>query len=49
MKLNPMRDWFRPKTAGYGWTPNTWEGWAAILLFVLACAAAPLLLGAALG
>jgi hypothetical protein len=28
------RPWFRPKTFGYGATPNTWEGWLATILFV---------------
>jgi uncharacterized membrane protein YtjA (UPF0391 family) len=28
------RPWFRPRRFGYGWTPITWEGWLATLLFV---------------
>ncbi len=28
--------WFRPKRYGYGATPQTWQGWAAIALFVVA-------------
>ena len=32
-----MTPWFRRKTFGYGWTPASWEGWVATLLFVLAC------------
>lgn len=31
--------WFRRKRFGYGWTPSSWEGWLATLLFVLACIA----------
>lgn len=27
--------WFKAKTYGYGWTPNTWQGWIVILLYVL--------------
>ncbi|MEN9337738.1 MAG: hypothetical protein RIQ41_52 [Candidatus Parcubacteria bacterium] len=27
--------WFRAKTYGWGWTPCSWEGWLAILIFVL--------------
>ena len=29
------RYWFRQKTFGYGFTPNTWQGW----LFTLICIA----------
>ena len=32
-----MMRWFRRKRWGYGWTPASWEGWVATLLFVLAC------------
>ncbi|MBV9549496.1 MAG: hypothetical protein JO256_07470 [Alphaproteobacteria bacterium] len=31
-----MPRWFRKKTFGYGWTPCSWEGWLATLLFVSA-------------
>ena len=27
--------WFRRKTYGYGWTPNTWEGWLVVGIFVV--------------
>ena len=27
--------WFRAKRYGLGWTPCTWQGWAAMLAFVL--------------
>lgn len=23
----PKKAWFRPKRVGYGWTPNSWQGW----------------------
>jgi hypothetical protein len=23
----PEKPWFRPKLIGYGFTPNTWQGW----------------------
>ena len=26
--------WFKPKVFGYGATPVTWEGWAAVAVFV---------------
>jgi hypothetical protein len=30
-----FRPWFAPKAYGYGFTPITWEGWLATLVFVL--------------
>jgi hypothetical protein len=33
--------WFRRKRWGWGWTPNTWQGWAVTLAYVtgiVACA-----------
>lgn len=29
------KPWFEPKRYGYGGTPASWEGWAAIAVFVL--------------
>jgi hypothetical protein len=26
--------WFKPKTYGYGATPSSWKGWAAVLGFI---------------
>jgi L-threonylcarbamoyladenylate synthase len=26
--------WFRRKTYGYGWTPVSWEGWAALAVYI---------------
>ncbi len=28
--------WFKPKAYGYGATPVTWEGWAIVLVYVVA-------------
>jgi hypothetical protein len=28
-----MKLWFKAKTYGWGWTPNTWQGWSVILLY----------------
>lgn len=25
--MSGQRPWFRRKTFGYGWTPQTWQGW----------------------
>jgi glycerol uptake facilitator-like aquaporin len=27
--------WFKPRTFGYGATPSTWEGWAAVAVYVV--------------
>ncbi len=27
--------WFKPKSFGYGATPNTWEGWVCVLAFIV--------------
>jgi hypothetical protein len=32
-------DWFRAKRYGWGWTPATWQGWAALAAFVALLAA----------
>jgi hypothetical protein len=36
--------WFRPKTYGYGATPNTWQGWAVVAASVIVIVAAALLI-----
>jgi uncharacterized membrane protein HdeD (DUF308 family) len=36
--------WFRPKTYGYGATPNTWQGWAVIAAAVIVMVVAALLI-----
>ncbi len=28
--------WFKAKNYGWGWTPCTWEGWAAIVVYIVA-------------
>lgn len=28
------RYWFRQKNFGYGFTPNTWQGWMFLLVFL---------------
>ncbi|MES2223641.1 MAG: hypothetical protein V4469_01775 [Patescibacteria group bacterium] len=28
--------WFRAKRYGYGWTPNTWQGWGVMVLYLFA-------------
>lgn len=35
--MNDPRLWFGPKYLGWGYGPRTWEGWAIIAGFVLAC------------
>jgi hypothetical protein len=27
-------NWFTLKKYGYGWTPNTWQGWVVILAYL---------------
>lgn len=27
--------WFRRKTYGWGWTPCTWQGWFAVLVYIV--------------
>jgi len=27
--------WFKPKNYGYGFTPISWEGWIATLIFIV--------------
>jgi hypothetical protein len=36
LKDNPNGYWFKRKLYGWGWTPATWEGWAASALYVIA-------------
>jgi hypothetical protein len=31
--------WFRPRHYGYGASPTTWQGWAAIVAFPVICGA----------
>lgn len=34
LKDNPEHLWFKRKLYGWGWTPATWQGWMAILVFL---------------
>lgn len=34
LKDNPEHLWFKRKLYGWGWTPVTWQGWMAILVFL---------------
>lgn len=34
LKDNPKKLWFKRKLYGWGWTPATWQGWLATLLYV---------------
>ncbi|HEY1037120.1 MAG TPA: hypothetical protein VGE62_00895 [Candidatus Paceibacterota bacterium] len=46
MEKNEQKQiWFARKTYGWGWTPVTWQGWAAVALYVLIVAAAALSVG----
>jgi uncharacterized membrane protein len=36
MTRNDPRIWFRPKRFGFGWSPNTWEGWLLTAVLVVA-------------
>jgi uncharacterized membrane protein HdeD (DUF308 family) len=36
--------WFRPKSYGYGATPNTWQGWAVIAVALIVMVVAALLI-----
>ncbi|OGZ04815.1 MAG: hypothetical protein A2845_05650 [Candidatus Lloydbacteria bacterium RIFCSPHIGHO2_01_FULL_49_22] len=36
LKDNPHGYWFKRKLFGWGWTPVTWQGWLAIVLYVAA-------------
>lgn len=41
-----MRDpWFRPKRAGIGWTPCSWQGWLATALLIGAILGSTRILG----
>jgi hypothetical protein len=35
--MNPPKLWFGKKRIGWGYVPRTWEGWAVIGLFIVAC------------
>jgi hypothetical protein len=29
------KHWFKAKTYGYGWTPCAWQGWVAMIVYIL--------------
>jgi uncharacterized membrane protein len=35
LKDNPKGYWFKAKIYGWGWTPVKWQGWVAVLFFIL--------------
>lgn len=39
LQHNPEGYWFKAKLYGWGWTPVKWQGWTAILVYVLAIVA----------
>ncbi len=45
----PSKLWFGAKTYGFGWHPQTWQGWLTTVLFVIACGVATLLLKTGVG
>lgn len=43
--MSTRRYWFRRRRIGFGWSPKTWEGWAATGSFVMLQAAIPRIMG----
>lgn len=35
MFVRPNKVWFRNKRYGWGWTPDTWEGWLVLVGYVV--------------
>ena len=35
LKDNPEGYWFKRKLYGWGWTPVKWQGWCAVLLYIV--------------
>ena len=33
--MTGKRPWFGPKRIGWGYRPQTWQGWSLVLLFVV--------------
>ncbi len=42
--MSDRQYWFKRKRFGIGWSPRTWEGWAATGAFVLLQSVAPTIL-----
>lgn len=36
LKDNPEGYWFKRRLFGWGWVPATWQGWVAILVYLVA-------------
>lgn len=36
LKDNPEGYWFKAKLYGWGWVPVTWQGWAVVLVYIVA-------------
>ncbi len=34
LKDNPKGYWFKRKLYGWGWTPVTWQGWLAVVIYI---------------
>lgn len=35
LKDNPEGYWFKRKLYGWGWSPAKWQGWVALLVFII--------------
>lgn len=35
MKENNKQIWFKQRRYGYGWTPNTWQGWLVVAAYIV--------------
>ncbi|MDQ4212904.1 hypothetical protein [Microbacterium capsulatum] len=46
--MSRKNPWFRPKRTGWGWSPNTWQGWLITALAVAIIIAAVVLTRGAL-
>lgn len=36
LKDNPQGYWFKAKLYGWGWVPVKWQGWVAVLVYIVA-------------
>jgi len=34
--MTEQKYWFKAHRYGYGWSPNTWQGWVTVLLYIIA-------------
>jgi hypothetical protein len=42
--IDPRKPWFRARRYGWGWRPQTWQGWMITAIFCLATFTGSLLL-----